>query len=953
LYLDVNNKRIGANNSAPVSDLYTPNAIDTINLIVDSAVDIGNFVLSGSTFQHLTSSITISPNQASNPTIVVPSLSTANILISGDTINNTVSNDNLNFVLTSPTTAQINLNNNTLINGNLHATGTITWDGNITLGNASTDTVSFGAEIASSIVPSVTNTYNLGTSSLTWATFYANTATVNGVSSTNLSTTNLTGSGTNNLNGNVVVGTTNTNTFNVAASFNSNIVPSATNTYNLGSSSYYWNALDVTSLTDGNLVFTSNTISPSTTNSNLVLTANGTGSVVLSSLGLSNNITAGTLNVTGTTTLNNNVSVGAITQTGNFTQPFGNTFITGTFTSAGNITGSAELFLPQVTVNNNTINVTATNTNLVLTANGTGLITFPSNNVSMSDNLSVGGTLGVTGTSSFNNVTSGAITQTGGFNQTGNTSITGTFTGTNNITGSAELILPQVTINNNSIAGTASNTNLSITASGTGTVTFPSNNVSISNNLSVSGTLGITGTSSFSNVTSGAITQTGDFNQTGNTSITGTFTGTGNITGNAELILPQVTINNNNIGGTASNTNLSISANGSGQITFPSNNVSISDNLTVSGTLTTSGTTSFGNISTGAITQTGDFNQTGSTSITGNISSIGGNITGSDTLNLGNFSIANQTITTTNTNGDATYLANGTGSVWPSIMMKINGNAIINNWVNISQALLDELGNQLVTELGDPFYTDVGVATDFQDSVVFTPTSTGKVIFSATTSVVLPSATDSLEALLNNGEIRYNSTNNNIEGYESTGYVNFIDLYSQNYQTYITGELTPAASDNILRFAINGTVTTTISSTTVTNNTMLANNIYISGNTIYNSNNSNNINFSTSGTGVVNFNGVQWVNGNNFTVPSAGPVTFNNTGTGYTKFPGTNGIVLPTGNNSNYPLSPETGTTRYNSDLGYGEVYNGTTWGPIGGSSAVLTQSQVQDAMYAWDLILG
>ena len=51
---------------------------------------------------------------------------------------------------------------------NLHATGNISADGNIALGDADTDSIDFNAEIASNIIPNASNTYNLGTSTKAW-----------------------------------------------------------------------------------------------------------------------------------------------------------------------------------------------------------------------------------------------------------------------------------------------------------------------------------------------------------------------------------------------------------------------------------------------------------------------------------------------------------------------------------------------------------------------------------------------------------------------------------------------------------------------------------------------------------------------------------------------------------------------------------------------------------------
>jgi len=157
LYIDVVNKRIGFNTASPVNDLYVPTAIDTVNLTVDTTADIGNFVVSGSTVQYvLGNSITISPSQNINPRIITPGLSTANLYLYSNTLSNTVTNNSVNF---SPNgTGSISLANDsgnvqTTVNGSLHATGNITFDGSITLGTSTSNRITITAEVASNIVP--------------------------------------------------------------------------------------------------------------------------------------------------------------------------------------------------------------------------------------------------------------------------------------------------------------------------------------------------------------------------------------------------------------------------------------------------------------------------------------------------------------------------------------------------------------------------------------------------------------------------------------------------------------------------------------------------------------------------------------------------------------------------------------------------------------------------------
>ena len=67
---------------------------------------------------------------------------------------------------------RVNINSNTKINANLEVTGNITLGGSINIGNENTDEVVFGADVASSIIPDINNTYDLGTPSRTWRVGY-------------------------------------------------------------------------------------------------------------------------------------------------------------------------------------------------------------------------------------------------------------------------------------------------------------------------------------------------------------------------------------------------------------------------------------------------------------------------------------------------------------------------------------------------------------------------------------------------------------------------------------------------------------------------------------------------------------------------------------------------------------------------------------------------------------
>jgi len=220
LYLDVVNGKVGFNTLAPTVELSVPNTAQTTNLVVDTQTNINNFTVTTNNIQHVTGGITIQPDQGSNPTVVTPGLSTSNLYFSGNTLLDTVSNDNINI---NPIgTGQIKLNNNVLISGGLHTTGNITFDGNIQLGNETTDRITFVAEVTSNILPAPTTTtsklltqsgtlfigiddeylllskpylYNLGSPSLQWNTLYANSLISPGANAITITTSSTTAGG--------------------------------------------------------------------------------------------------------------------------------------------------------------------------------------------------------------------------------------------------------------------------------------------------------------------------------------------------------------------------------------------------------------------------------------------------------------------------------------------------------------------------------------------------------------------------------------------------------------------------------------------------------------------------------------------------------------------------------------------------------------------------------------
>jgi hypothetical protein len=383
LYLDVVNSRVGINTANPAYDLDVNGTTRTTNLYASNSATIGTITLSGSTISSSNSTINLTPN-GTNAVVYQGTVLVGNLSLTGNTLSSTNTNGDIN--VTANGTGGINLGNGAgnvqvTVTGNLHATGNITADGNITLGNAATDTVTFDAEINSSIIPNANNTYDLGSPSLTWANLYTNSVSATALTTSSFTATGtLSVSGTSTLSGDTSIGSTSANTLNVVAGINSNLIPAATNSYSLGTSSYYWNNAYISTINTAGMQITGNSITSTGTNSDLQLSANGTGTVYIptSDLTVTHNATiGGTLGVTGTTTLADVGITGTLTQTGDFTQT-GNFNTSGNLTVTGNITASGAFTIDQITISGSTITTNTGSLDLYLTAAGVGNVVVES-----------------------------------------------------------------------------------------------------------------------------------------------------------------------------------------------------------------------------------------------------------------------------------------------------------------------------------------------------------------------------------------------------------------------------------------------------------------------------------------------------------------------------------------------------------------------------------------------
>jgi hypothetical protein len=1021
LYLDVINGRIGINTSTPARDLTVAGTTNTIDLIVDTQSTIGDLTFLTNRIQNAIGSINVVPDQSSNPTVVINELQSDNLKFSNRTITTLTTNDDINFA--SNGTGRVVFNTDKVnVNGNLHATGDITWDGNITIGNNDLDSVSFNSDFTSDLVPSQNNNYDIGTSLKQWDTLYAGTVVADFTNLNNLTVNNINmlftpgntfyvttnGSDTNSgeytsnafrtikyalsqaIKGDTIVifpgnyveefpltvptGVTLTGSslrnvtisptpstidkdgflFNGDATVENILVTGfkynstndtgyafrfAPNMKTLSRSPYIRNVSVKTeapnagygALIDGSSV-DPDTIEPamlfySTTmlipGANGITVTNGARVEWLNSFtyfayrGMY--LTRGTLGVAGL-----GVKFGAEVRSINSANVYG---------TYGAVADGLDTLAYLVGHNFGYIGTESDSTNdttLSLQANeivqiNGGVIYFDS--IDHKGDYRVGEIFYVnqqTGQVSFD-------AQSINFTATGNITLDGP-TG-QIILDASKVQVSNLKIHDNNIDSLIGPVNF-LAQSGTTTL---DSDVYVTGNTYVTGDTVVKGNVFLGDTPLDLITITPNLTQdiipgANNTYNLGTKTPTPKVWNTAyytTLNVDGITqITNNTISTLVSNNDLRFLAAGTGIVHVTGTNIQVDQNAIFGGTLTVNGVTTLQDTtSVGLINLTGNISQTGDTYITGRFDNNNILLTGTHSyLQVPNIKIQDNNISVTATDSNIEFFGNGTGGVVIENRLKIVDNVLSNVWS--------------------------GASNNTQKSIIFAPNGTGNTVINSSTFLKAPVGSEATKVLSAPGEVRYNNAISAYEGYLSTGTESFVNVYSTDKKTYVTPELTIGNNDNILRFTINNVVKGTIDSTKVSSAVLQVGNYVMSGNTINNPVTNSDSIFQGNGSGFVNANGIL-VNSGDITNQLNTPITLVSTGTGYFKFGGTSAIVFPHGDSSERRLTPELGESRYNTELNYMEVYNGTQWIPAVGTSGAASLTDVIDIMDEFALIFG
>ena len=231
-------------------------------------------------------------------------------------------------------------------------------------------------------------------------------------------------------------------------------------------------------------------------------------------------------------------------------------------------------------------------------------------------------------------------------------------------------------------------------------------------------------------------------------------------------------------------------------------------------------------------------------------------------------------------------------------------------------------------------------------NVVLAPTENLEI--DSTKSLNLAKGTSAQRPSISGG-LRFNIDYDTFEGVEPSGAVSLDGIYDTDRDTYLS------LANNQFNFVNQGVVNHTLNGILLESNGFSSNHQFsIDGNTISSDQSNGNSILRSNGTGFTKIGEVHFqdsnlhnASANNFTISLT-----NSNGRAYLKINNTSGIVMPQGNNSTRPITPELGHTRYNTALEYVETWNGTNWINAAGEVESILQSDVEELAYLYNLIL-
>ena len=343
-----------------------------------------------------------------------------------------------------------------------------------------------------------------------------------------------------------------------------------------------------------------------------------------------------------------------------------------------------------------------------------------------------------------------------------------------------------------------------------------------------------------------------------------------------------------------------------------------------------------------------------------------GSVRVSDGLNLGqNLSVSNNsqflnltsnnfTVTSSNTiavtNITAPEFNNGDISISGNLIKTTLSNSNLEFRANSAAGVILDQSLRITNSTISNVLTS-GTETD--RSVILTPDANQVVKLNSNNVLLIPVGNNTTRVLSNTGEIRFNNLSSTFQSRISGSTKTLHGLFDADLNTSLTAELTPGANDNIIRMTINGSVRGTITAQAATFERVLIDQVEIDSNKLSTINSNADLEFIINGTGYFSIKDSIQIQDNVIKNNLNATTSLISTGTGYVRFAGTEAVGVPYGTTAQQPAGFPTGSIRINYDTNTGEVFDGITWIPMVGSFSGVTATEMESITDQWSLILG
>ena len=252
----------------------------------------------------------------------------------------------------------------------------------------------------------------------------------------------------------------------------------------------------------------------------------------------------------------------------------------------------------------------------------------------------------------------------------------------------------------------------------------------------------------------------------------------------------------------------------------------------------------------------------------------------------------------------------------------------------------------------ESFRFNQNTITNDSGDMTITP-ATGVARVDGTGSIRIPTGTTAQRpGSPANGMIRYNTDTSLFEGYEGSNWVALTGVYDLDRDTYITAEASPGTDDDTIRFYAGGVLVANVNSTRFDITKLIVDDIEISGNTIKTTGVNQDLILNANGNGSIRIEDFKF-EGNTITNTISAPIVLKTSGNGYVDVSDAGGFVLPSGTAIDRPAVGQLGMTRYNTQDSRVELYDGSNWGSIAGSSGAISVLDATEISITYAIALG